>query len=149
MGNEEKCQVCEFKVAKLQEEFSELKDKLQKVEEKQATLENNNVKIDLTLKNFEEKFSKIEYSLDSIVTELKGIGDKLLMLKVKEELTDEQEYRKWGKHQAEKDDAELGIIGKMAGMNSKTLWFVILFMGVALLFSMGMKADDILKLLGK
>lgn len=149
MGVDEKCQVCEFKVAKLQEEVNAINTKLQKVEEQQVVLGNNNVKIDLTLKNFEEKFSKIEYSLDSIVTELKGIGDKLLMLKVKEELTDEQEYRKWGKHQADKDDAELGIIGKMANSNSKTLWFVILFMGVALLFSMGMKADDILKLLGK
>lgn len=133
------CQVNELKINSLSKDIEFIDDRLkefhaeiQMMQQAQIRLDNFNTRVDTILKTFEDRFENIEEGLKEIVTELKTIGNKLVLGMASVD------------HQTSKESS---FVNKLLDSNNRVLFLVIMVLCASLLFLIGINVDDILKIL--
>lgn len=129
-------EVTQLQLGKMQGEIDGIKEDVENLKLNQTSLEKGQLKLEMTLQSYSEKFTKIENGIENITKEVRGVSDKLLTIQVKDSMKHDSRANK-------KDSEPLKLFGNLAESNSKVLYIVIAVLGAALLFSMGMSASDI------
>ncbi len=133
MGEGGKCELHELVVVNFKDEIADMKERMKDLEHKYYQMERDNARVEVTMNNFEQKFDSIEGTLKEIATEIKHIGGKLVAYSF------EQSTKV-------KESTEGKIASILATGNNKVLLLVIVTLCAGLLFLLGMKVDDIAKL---
>lgn len=133
---ETKCQqpLQDLQLLRLTKGLNDLKDELTKSKDNQRLLENAQMKLEIILQNYGVRFSKIEFGIDKICAEIRSVGDKLLIMQTKEDTI---------KSEKSTEKEKSGGLAEALQNNHKLMCTLIIILGVVVLFSLGMKATEI------
>ena len=142
------CEVHKLLLEQFKEELTTIKERVDKVEMGQRSLENTQVKLEITLQTYGERFTKIEFGIDSIVVELKHIGTQLVIIQTTDEVKEKNRLEACTVPE-ENVKAERSIVQSLISGNHKIITALIVSLLVITLILLGVKMDDILKMIGK